>query len=59
MEKSVTFDVTPNVDAEYEAAIDQYLNEMEHMKTQMAEKQRRIETLQAETQAMLAELKVA
>ena len=50
-------DVTPSRDAEYEAAVDGYLREMERMKTQMADKQQQIERLQSETQAMLAELK--
>ncbi len=58
MNQTVTLDVTPNIDAEYEAAIDRYLSEMERMKIQMADKQQQIEQLQSETQAMLAELKV-
>ncbi len=59
MDQTVTLDVTPHIDAEYEAAIDRYLSEMERMKIQMADKQQNIERLQSETQAMLAELKAA
>jgi len=59
MDTTGTLDVTPSRDAEYEAAIDRYLSEMERMKIQMTEKQQQIERLQSETQAMLAELKAA
>ena len=59
MENSATLEMTPTADAEFETAIGQYLNEMEHIKTQMAVKQQQIERLQAETQALIAALKVA
>lgn len=58
MEKITAFDTPANVDAEYEAAIDRYIGEMERMNDDMDERQRRIEQLQAETQAMLVQLKV-
>ncbi len=57
MDQTVMLDITPNIDSEYEAAIDRYLSEMERMKIQMADKQQQIERLQSETQVMLAELK--
>jgi uncharacterized protein YecA (UPF0149 family) len=53
MEKTTAFEAIPKVDAEYEAAIDQYLAEMKRMTEQMTEKQRQIDKLQAETQAAL------
>ncbi len=59
MKKTTTLDVVPNADAEYEAAIDGYLVEMERMKAEMDERQSRIEQMRAETEIMLAELKVA
>ncbi len=63
MEKTTPFEAMPKIDAEYEAAIDQYLAEMKRMAEQMAEKQRQIDKLQVETRAalkvVLEELKVA
>jgi len=59
MEKTTALDTTPKADAEYESAIDRYLAEMERMKDDMDERQSRIGQLQAETEAMLAQLKVA
>ena len=59
MEETITLDGKPRADADYESAIDQYLDKMEHIAIQMAEKQRRIERLQAETQEALARLKAA
>lgn len=56
MDKTTTLAVTPNTDAEYESAIDRYLSEMKRMKVQMAEKQREIETLRAETDAILKDI---
>lgn len=58
MEKTATLDITPNTETEYETAIEGCLREMERMTFQMAAKQQQIEQLQAETQAMLAELRV-
>ena len=59
MEKTTALDAVPNVDAEYEAAIDRYLTQMEQMKAEMDERQERIQQMRAETEVMLAELKVA
>ena len=59
MEKTDFLDFIPNVDTEYEAAIDRYLTEMERMKAEMDKRQGRIAQLQAETETILAELKVA
>jgi hypothetical protein len=59
MDKKIAQGATPKVDAEYESAIDRYLAEMEHMKQEMDERQGRIERLQAETEAMLAQMKAA
>jgi prefoldin subunit 5 len=55
----MTSDTAPNVEADYEAAIDRLTAEMARMKEQMDERQCRIEQLQAETEAILAEVKVA
>ncbi|MBI3950538.1 MAG: hypothetical protein HY314_08805 [Acidobacteria bacterium] len=63
MDKTTTCEATPQVDAEYEAAFDQYMAEMKRLAEQMANKQRTIDRLQAETQAaleaVLAERKAA
>lgn len=56
MENTTALEIRPNTDAECEVAIDQYLTEMEHMKRQMAESQREIETLRAETDAVLVNI---
>ncbi|MBI3920655.1 MAG: hypothetical protein HY318_04490 [Armatimonadetes bacterium] len=58
MEKTAMFDVKPKAAAEYEAAIDRYISEMKRMRVQMVKRQTRIDKLQAETEALLAELKV-
>lgn len=56
METTITRDMTPTTDAEYEAAIGQLLNEMERMIAPLAEKQQRSENLQRETRLMLSQL---
>lgn len=43
-------------DAEYEAAIDGLLREMEELRVDMEERQQRIETMQAENKALLEQL---
>jgi hypothetical protein len=59
MEEITSLEITPDIEEEYRAAIDRYLQEMEHMKRDMTARQARIEKLQAETQAILSSLKVA
>jgi hypothetical protein len=56
MESTNTLDTPANVDAEYEVAIDRYLHEMERLRDDMEARQQRIEQMQAETQALLAQL---
>ena len=55
--ETITFDKTPTTDAEYEAAIDQMLRQMEQMQVQMAQSQRRSEKLRVQTQEKMAEFK--
>lgn len=47
---------SPSVDAEYEIAINNYFAAMEDMKTEMDERQSRIEQMQRETDSMLGSL---
>ena len=56
MDKTVTLDVAPNVDAEYESTIDLYLGEVKLLQARMKEDQREIETLRAETDAILTDI---
>ncbi len=56
MEKTTAFDAPAHADAEYEAAIDHLMGEMRLINQDMEERQHRIEQLQAETGAMLANL---
>lgn len=56
MDKTVTLDVAPNVDAEYESTIDQYLGEAKLLQEQMKKDQREIETLRAETDVILMDI---
>jgi peptidoglycan hydrolase CwlO-like protein len=56
MEKTTTLDATPDERAKYEAEIDHYLAEIERIQKQMAQDQREIEKLRAETRAMLTQL---
>jgi len=58
MEKTTTLDAASDERAKYEVAIDYYLTEVERICKQMAQDQREIEKLQAETRAMLDQLKV-
>ena len=46
---------TPQTDAEYEAAIEQMLSEMKHLRTMMDSDQAEIDRLKVETQALKAE----
>jgi hypothetical protein len=63
VDETVKLGKTPTVDQEYEAAVDQYIAEMNRLAEQMAQGQRRIDRLQAETraalQAVFADLKIA
>lgn len=56
MKKTTTLDATSEERAKYEAEIDHYLSEIERIQKQMAQDQREIEKLQAETRAMLTQL---
>ena len=56
MEKTVTLDKMPTTDAEYEAAIDQMLMQMEQMRVEIAESQRHSDKLRAQTREKMAEL---
>lgn len=57
MNKTATLENFPKADAEYEAAIDNLLTEMKRTRMQMADDQRDIERLRAETRVILAQLK--
>ena len=51
-----TLDKTPTTDAEYEAAIDQMMMQMQQMHTDIADSHRRSDKLQAETREKMAHL---
>lgn len=59
MENTASVEVTPQADSEYAAAIDHYLAETRRIREEMADDQKEIERLRAETRAMLAQLKAA
>ena len=54
--ETITFDKTPTTDAEYEAIVDHNLSRLKLMQQKMDEDQREIETMRAETDAVLADL---
>ena len=54
---TVIVEVAPNTDAEYEAAIDNMIAEMERIRERMADDQREIECLRVGTRAALTQLK--
>ena len=54
--ETITLDKTPATDAEYEAMVDHDLNRLKQMQQQMDEDQREIETMRAETDAILADI---
>ncbi len=56
MEGTVTLEMTPTTDAEYEAVIDQYIGQMKLMQKQMDEDRHEIETLRSGTDAILADI---
>lgn len=55
MDKTSIFEKTPQSEEDYERAVERYLIEIEHLRSDMAESQKRIESLRAETSGMLAE----
>jgi hypothetical protein len=57
MENTITTDVSLKTPADYEAAIDQCLAEMQRLHEQMERDQEDIDRLRAETKALLAALK--
>jgi len=56
MEKTVTLDVTPTSDQEYEAAVDHYFGEIRLLQQQMDEDRREIAALRMETDATIADI---
>ena len=56
MEQTATLDAAPKTDAEYEAALDQIIAQMKGVREQMANDQRDIVRLQAETDVLLTKL---
>ncbi len=56
MAKTVTLEVTSNVEAEYASAVDRYLGEMHLLQERMKEDRQEIETLRAETDAILMDI---
>jgi hypothetical protein len=59
MENTITTEVSLKTPADYEAAIDQCLAEMQRLHEQMERDQEDINRLRAETKALLAALKAA
>ena len=55
MNKTRAVDTMPQQDKDYEVAVDRYLIEIEHTRSDMAASQERIERLRAETSDMLKE----
>lgn len=54
--ETVTFEKTPTTDADYEAIVDRNLSHLKLMQQKMDEDQREIETMRAETDAILADI---
>ena len=59
MDKTTIAETGPSQNIDYEAEIDRYLAEMKQMYQPLAESQRNIERLRAETRAMLADIHIA
>jgi len=55
MNKTSVVNTAPQQDKDYEVAVDHYLIEIEHTRSDMAASQKRIERLRAETSDILAE----
>ena len=53
METTLTLDTTPKTDAEYEAAIDKMMMQMEQMQVEIAESHRLTDQLQIRTREKL------
>ena len=54
--ETVTLERTPVTDSDYEAVVDRNLIQLKLMQQKMDEDQREIETMRAETDAILADL---
>ena len=57
--ETITFEKMPTTDAEYEAAIDQMMLQMEQMQAEMTEGQRRSDRLRIQTREKMAEFQRA
>jgi hypothetical protein len=57
MENTTLIENASKGDAEYEATIDALIAEMRRIREQMADDQREIETLRAETRVIMSQLK--
>ena len=55
MSKTTVINTVPQQDKDYELAIDRYMIEIEHIRSDMAESQKRIEHLRTETSGILSE----
>jgi hypothetical protein len=55
MSKTSVINTMPQQDKDYEVAVDRYLIEIEHSRSDMSESQKRIERLRIETSDILAE----
>ena len=55
MNKTSVINTVPQQDKDYEVAVDRYMIEIEHIRGDMAESQKRIERLRAETSGILSE----
>ena len=55
MSKTSVINTVPQQDKDYEVAIDRYMIEIEHIRGDMAESQKRIERLRTETSGILSE----
>ena len=53
--ETTTFEKTPTTDAEYEAAVDQMLRQMEKIRASMAKSQNRSDKLRVQTRGKMAE----
>jgi len=53
--KTSVVNTMPQQDKDYEVAVDRYMIEIEHIRSDMAESQNRIERLRAETSGILVE----
>ena len=59
MEQTATLNSVPSTKAEYEAAINYYLSEMEYMKVEMDERQQRIEKNHVEIRKQIDQLEAS